>query len=286
MDGFFLVDKPQNMTSQNVVNKIKRKFNLKKCGHNGTLDPDTTGLMIVGCDNATKLMKFINIHDKVYQAKIIFGYDSDTLDISGNIINDINMIITEEELDLALKKLASETEQIPPLTSAIKINGKKLYEYQRKNETVEVPVRKIEIYDLKKLSKLNLVNNHYEIDIFIHCSKGFYVRSFARDLGKMLGGCAILKELRRLKSGEFDVSEATPLDELTIDNLISIKDLFPNFASIEVNDYIAKLVFNGVELDERQIITDKPFYVLNKNAIIAIYEVVGVNKYKPVVIFK
>ena len=286
MNGFFLVDKPKGKTSSNVVLNIKKRLNLKKCGHNGTLDPNTTGLMVVGCNEATKLMKFINEHDKAYITTIVFGYDSNTLDIHGNILENFEMNFTEEELDKALNQIIKFEKQIPPMVSAIKIDGKKLYELERKNINIELEPRNIKIHKITKLSKLRMVENHLEIDLIIDCSKGFYVRSFARDLGILLGGKAIMKELRRIRSGEFNIQNSTPLDEITLDNIIDIETMFPNFDRLNVNDYIAHLVMNGVVLDERQIKTEIPFYVIHKDEILAIYEPVEEYKYKPVIIFK
>ena len=286
MNGFFLVDKPKAKTSSNVVLNIKKKLNLKKCGHNGTLDPNTTGLMVVGCNEATKLMKFINEHDKAYITTIVFGFDSNTLDVHGNITEEFEMDFTEEELDKALNEIKGFTKQIPPMVSAIKIDGKKLYELERKNISIELEPRDIKINNITKLTNLRKVDNHLEIDLIISCSKGFYVRSFARDLGILLGGKAIMKELRRIRSGEFNIQNSTPLDEIDESKLISIENMFPNFGRLVVNEYISKLVSNGVVLDERQIKTDIPFYVIHKNEIIAIYEPVDVYKYKPVIIFK
>ncbi len=283
MDGFFLVDKPKGITSQGVVNYIKKKFNFKKCGHNGTLDPDTTGLMVVGVNSATKLMKLINEHDKAYITTIRFGLDSDTLDISGNLTKEISMDFTEEALDVCLKNFIGKQKQVPPMVSAIKVSGKKLYQYQRENKEVEVQPRNVEIFSLKKLRNLRKVEDHWEVDLLLEVSKGFYVRSFARDLGKALGGCAIMKELRRIQSGNFTIEHSIPLKEIKETNLLKIEELFP-FESIEVNDYMASLVKNGVILDERQIITQCPFYVKHQNKTIAIYEVIGENKYKPLVL--
>lgn len=286
MNSFFLVDKPKNCTSQWVVNQIKKKFNLKKCGHNGTLDPNTTGLMIVACDEATKLMKFLVCHDKAYDTTIVFGYDSDTLDSTGTILSEEDMTITEDELQKALEELKRQKTQVPPIYSAIKMNGKKLYEYAREQEEISIKEREVTLYDVEILSPLREVNHHFEIDLRLHCSKGFYVRSFARDLGKTLGGCAIMKELRRIKSGCFDVNDSIPLDTLTTEHSISIEEMFPDFERLEVNDFIAKLASNGVMFDERQIKTEKPFYVIHKNDIIAIYESVAQFQYKPVLILK
>lgn len=286
MDGFFLVDKPKGMTSFTVVQKIKKQFQLKKCGHSGTLDPNTTGLLIVACNQATKLLKFIQAEDKVYLATICFGFSSNTLDIDGRITQDIAMKFTEEALEQALETLKNKKTQIPPLVSAIKVKGKKLYEYERKQIEVELESRPVEIFEICKLSQLRWVNQHLEVDLRIHCSKGFYVRSFARDLGEALGGCAILKELRRIKSGTYCVEEATLLQELRKENLQSIEDFFPKFPRLEVNSYLAKLAKNGVVFDERQTQVDTPFYVTFEDHPIAIYEPVDTYRYKPVLIYK
>lgn len=210
MNGFFLVDKPKNYTSRDVVNVIKKKMNLKKCGHHGTLDPNASGLMLVACDEATKLLKLIVDHDKTYIVTVLFGLDTDTLDICGKVQENIPMDFKIEELEECLKQLELENEQIPPIYSAIKKNGKKLYEYALKNQEVELSARSVKLYHAKCLSGLRNVDGHLEIDIELACSKGYYVRSFARDLGKMLHGCAIVKELRRIRSGNFSISSAVP----------------------------------------------------------------------------
>ena len=285
MDGFILVDKPKGMTSLSVCNKIKYMLNLNKCGHSGTLDPNTTGILVVACNRATKLLKLINEHDKEYIATISFGYDSDTLDIDGNITADILMNFTMDDLKQKVEEISKSCEQIPPMTSAIKINGKKLYEYQRKGIEIELKPRKTKIYNYEILSELRNVNGHLEFDILLNVAKGFYVRSFARDLGKLLGGCAILKELRRTKAGNFNVSDSKLLNEITSSDIKKITEIF-KMPSLEVNDYIKGLVLNGVVLDERQIDIDVPFYVTNNCDIIAIYEVVEPKKYKPIIIFK
>lgn len=286
MNGFFLVDKPKGCTSYQVVNQIKRKFNLKKCGHNGTLDPNTTGLMVVACDEATKMMKYIVSHDKVYETTILFGYLSDTLDVTGRILEEKEMSFTLDDLKKALDVLKAQNFQTPPLFSAIKVGGKKLYEYARKEEAIEVTKREVTLYQVDILSDLRIIDGHLEIDLRLHCSKGYYVRSFARDLGELLGGIAIMKELRRIRSGIYDVDSGLALSELKASDLIEIPKFFNDFEILNVNDYVAHLALNGVVFDERQIKSEKPFYVVHNHAIIAIYEVVGKYKYKPLIIFK
>jgi len=284
MDGFIILDKPKGITSQTALNKIKKKLNVNKIGHNGTLDPNATGVMVVAIGKATKLIKYLDKHDKTYLATIVFGLDSDTLDCCGNITNDIKMNPNINDIKNALDELKKEDEQIPPLTSAIKVNGMKLYEYQRKNIDVEIEKRKVKLFDYEIKSDLRFINNHYEIDIILHVSKGYYIRSLARDLGNKLGGCAILKELRRLKSGEFKIEDSIKIDDVSENNIISIFDFY-KLPIIEVNEYIEKLVLNGVQLDERQAKVDTLFYVKGKSGIIAMYEPYERYKYKLLILF-
>lgn len=284
MDGIIILDKPKGITSQTALNKIKRKLNVSKIGHNGTLDPNATGVMVVAIGKATKLIKYLDKHDKTYIATIVFGLDSDTLDTCGNITKDILMKPDLNELNKALEELKKEEEQIPPMTSAIKVNGMKLYEYQRKNIDIEIEKRKVKLFDYEIKSDLRFKENHYEIDILVHVSKGYYVRSFARDLGIKLNGCAILKDLRRIKSGEYKIEDAYKLEDIKEESIKSIFDLF-NLPVVEVNEYLEKLVLNGVMLDERQAKLNTLFYVKGKSGIIAMYEPISEYKYKPLIIF-
>ena len=283
MDGFLLVDKEKNITSFGVCNKIRKKLNIDKIGHNGTLDPNTTGLMICALGRATKLLKLINEHDKEYIAKITFGYDSNTLDFESEL-NEVDTQVSLDRIKEGLDYLKSIDTQIPPMTSNVKINGKKLIDYQRKNIDVEVKPRNVKLYDYEILGDLALVNNHYEIDVRVNVSKGYYVRALARDLGKYLDGAAILHELRRTKMNEYDVKDSKKIDEITNNDIISITDFF-DLPKVEVDDFMAKLVKNGVILDERQTQLNGIFYVVNNCDIIAIYEEVERFKYKPILIF-
>lgn len=282
MDGFLLVDKEKNITSFGVCNKIRKKFNIDKVGHNGTLDPNTTGLMICALGRATKLIKLINEHDKEYIAKITFGYNSKTLDFESEL-EDVKTDVSLDRIIDGLEYLKSIDTQIPPMTSNVKINGKKLIDYQRKNIDVDIKPRNVKLYNYEILGDLSKYNDHYEIDIRLNVSKGYYVRALARDLGKYLGGSAILHELRRTKMNEYDVINALKIDEITDKNIISITDFF-NLPKVSVDDYIAKLVRNGVTLDERQSDLSGIFYVTNNCDIIAIYEEVEPHKYKPILI--
>lgn len=202
----FCIDKPIGWTSNDVVQFIKKKFKFKKVGHAGTLDPNATGVMVVGVNEGTKELGKLTLDDKTYIAQIQLGLETDSYDITGNVIkrksvpnlsiNFINQIINENFLE--------NYNQYPPKFSAIKVNGKKLYEYARKNEEVEIKPRLVKI---NSIYNVDYDNQNKIINIELNVSKGFYIRSFAYDLGKSLGTCGCLKSLRRTSSGRFTLSQ-------------------------------------------------------------------------------
>lgn len=287
MDSFIVIDKPKGLTSHDVCNKLKRIFNTSHIGHTGTLDPNTTGVLVVAINKACKLMPLLLEHTKEYNTTVLFGKSSDTLDITGNILEDKKCDIDLNSLDKAILELKEQKYQIPPKYSSIKVNGKKLYEYARAGKEVEIAKRDVTIYSLKRTSDIYEIDGYKCVDLYMKVSKGFYVRSLCRDLGQILGVPSLMAELDRESSGDFNKSMAIKLDDPNILNkTISIKDVFKNLESLTVNDYMKKLILNGVVLDERQIKTDKPFMVYNNDKLIAIYDVYKEFKYKPVVLFK
>lgn len=288
MDGFLIINKDKDMTSHDVCSKIKRIFKTAKVGHTGTLDPNTTGVLVVAINRATKLMPLLLEHTKEYETTVLFGKSSDTYDITGKITNEqVVNNITNEMIDLELEKIKNLDTQIPPIYSSIKVNGKKLYEYARKNQEVKIEPRKVTIYELKRTSDVYLVDGYLCVDLYMKTSKGFYVRSLCKDLGDMLNVPSLMLELNRISSGDFHINDSVKLsDEDIFDHVISIEEVFSNNEKLIVNDYIGKLVLNGVVLDERQIKTDKYISVYLNDTLIAIYEPYEVYKYKPVVIFK
>lgn len=288
MDGFLVINKEKGLTSFDVCAKIRKIFNTKSVGHTGTLDPNTTGVLVIAIGSATKLLKLLIEHTKEYNTTVLFGISTDTLDITGNVIEENNNInLTKDLIINKLDELKKETKQIPPMYSAIKVNGKKLYEYARKNIELELEARDITIYDLKSTSDLYKIDGRYAIDLYMKVSKGFYVRSLIRDLGIKLNVPATMYELDRISSGIFNKDMAVSLNNPDIlDKVISIDEVFSDLEILHVNDYIKKLVYNGVVLDERQIKTNKPFRVYSNNKLIAIYEPFLEYKYKVVAMFK
>lgn len=282
MDGFIIINKPKGITSHDVCFKLRKVFNTKKIGHTGTLDPLATGVLVCAVGKATKLVNYLENENKTYIVDVLFGIDTDTYDILGKVVKECNsFVLTNEDIDKALEYFINTTTQIPPIYSAIKVKGKKLYDYALENKEVEIEPRPIKIYNLKRISDLN--NNR--VKIMVCASKGFYVRSLVHDLGIHLNCYATMTELDRIKAGKFNFEEANELDEVikNIPNLLSIEEVFNDLLSIEVNDYIAKLVKNGVVLDERQFSLNQMFKVYHNNKLIAIYEPYDDKKYKLVV---
>ncbi len=260
MDGIILINKGKGCTSHDVVNKVKHIFN-EKVGHTGTLDPDATGLLPILIGKGTKLSYYLINHDKEYEVTLKLGERTDTADSEGKVIEkqEVNVErLSEEEISKVLDSFLGKQEQIPPMYSAIKLNGKKLYEYARKNIEVDVKPREIEIYDIK----LNKVDEEEKLICFtVHCSKGTYIRSLCEDIAQSLGTIGYMKELNRTKVGIFDVKDSTSIEELE-DNkndeiyikerIISIEELFVrlygNDNIVKLNDKKLELFLNGVKL--------------------------------------
>ena len=279
MDGFIIVNKPKDMTSHTVCNKIRRVMNTKKVGHSGTLDPLATGVLVVGVGKATKLLNYLENQDKTYVAEALFGIQTDSYDILGNVLNENHEINpTNLEIDNALLKLKESKTQIPPIYSAIKVNGRKLYDYAKMGKKVEIMPRNIDIYSLKRVS--NIVDNKVKIEV--SANKGFYVRSLINDLGIELNTYAAMSDLIRIKAGNYSIDMAQTLEEIEEygPKIYTIEETFSHLKRIDVNDYIAKLVKNGVILDERQFSLNEMFKIYHNNNLIAIYEPFDGKKYK------
>lgn len=279
MDGFIIVNKPKDMTSHDVCNILRGVLKTKKVGHSGTLDPLATGVLVVGVGKATKLLNYLENHDKTYVAEALFGLQTDSYDILGNILNtDSNSNPTDSQIDEKLLILKEKKTQIPPIYSAIKVNGKKLYDYAKNGEEVEILPRNINIHSLIRVS--NIMDRRVKIEV--KADKGFYVRSLINDLGLLLDTYAVMSDLTRTQAGNYDITMSQTIEEIRNfgPKIYSIEDTFSYLKSIEVNDYIAKLVRNGVILDDRQFSDNEMFKIYNNGKLIAIYEPFDDKKYK------
>ena len=201
LDGVLIIDKPSGITSHDVVAKVRKALKTKKVGHTGTLDPLATGVLVVCVEKATKLVNYLTCDEKIYEVEMKLGIKTDTGDITGNIIDeDTNYKVTIKEVNEVIKSFVGKQKQIPPMYSAIKVNGQKLYELARKGIEIEREPRDIEIFDI-----YNIEINNELIKYTVHCSKGTYVRSLCEDIAQRLGTIGTMTNLRRIKSGQFEI---------------------------------------------------------------------------------
>ncbi len=281
-NGFLLVDKPKGMTSNDLCQILKKRYNIKACGHVGTLDPDATGLMVLAFGRATKLLPFLDTDTKKYIATIVFGKETTTLDMSGDIIAEKKADFNQDDLIKAIDEILAKETQLPPLTSAIKVNGKKLLEYQKDNIDVDIKERKVKLYNYKILRNLYNEEKELQVDLILTVSKGYYIRSFARDLGYALNTYGAIKELKRIEVGEYKINDSYPLEEL-LNKEISLIEItkFIKYAKINIKERILNFVLNGVTLYERNLKYDsdatdisslKRFIIYYDNKPISIYE--------------
>ncbi len=282
MDGFLLINKAKGMTSHDVVYRLKKKLKTDKIGHTGTLDPFASGLLILCIGKATKLQSlFLNL-DKSYEGVLQFGKHYDTLDVTGTVIEEKEVNLSVDQINRAIQSFIGTYDQLPPMYSALKINGQKLYELARKGIEIERETRKVNIYDFKMLSSYQ--NDSFSF--FASVSKGTYIRSLASDLAHELNTVGALKELKRLSIGDYNLNQAKTIEEVELLDIITLDSYFKDTPFIVLSDYLIKLVRNGVYLDERQLVTDSPFIVKDEDGnMVAYYEVIGEQKYKPMLNF-
>ena len=244
MSGIIIVDKPKDYTSRDIVNIISRELHEKRVGHTGTLDPLATGVLVVCIGKYTKLVDRLTSLNKEYIAEIKLGVETDTLDITGNVLKKEEVSVTKEQILKVFSKFIGEYQMEVPLYSAIKVNGKKLYEYARNGEEVKLPIKKVHIYELELLS--------YQSDIItFRCKveKGTYIRSLIRDITKSLGVVGTMNNLVRIKQGNFKLEEAYSIEDICNhqSKILKIKDVL-TIENYEVNEVEYKKVSNGNSL--------------------------------------
>jgi tRNA pseudouridine55 synthase len=214
-DGLVVVDKPAGFTSHDVVAKLRKIFGQKRVGHAGTLDPDATGVLLVGLGRVTRLLRYLQETSKTYRGTIAFGVATDTLDAAGAVLERRPMPLTEAEVVAASRRFVGELQQVPPMVSALKVDGRRLHELARAGEEVERKPRAVRIdrFDIEAFEP----GPFPRATVLVECSSGTYIRSLAADLGAALGGPAHLAELRRLRVGSFTIDESGPLDVIEAD---------------------------------------------------------------------
>ena len=278
MNGIIIIDKPKNCTSHDIVRKAKRIFN-QKVGHTGTLDPNATGVLPLLIGKGTQISKYIINHDKTYEAVLKLGEKTDTADIEGEILETKEVpkeSLQNEKVKEVLKSFIGKQEQIPPIYSAIKVKGKKLYEYARKGVKVEIQPRQIEIYDIELI---NIEQQNKTIKFKVKCSKGTYIRTLCEDIAKKLDTVGYMKELNRTQVGEFEIENSITIDELEKQIInqkeleekkyyISIEKYFNMCKNIDLNEKKLQLFLNGVQLTWK--LEDGIYKIYNDNYFIGI----------------
>ena len=270
MNGIILIDKPKDYTSRDIVNIVSKKLQTKKVGHTGTLDPLATGLLVLCIGKTLKLSELLVSTKKEYIATMTFGIETDTLDITGNIVKRDSKTkkITTKDIETVLKKYTGKIIQEVPKYSSVKVNGKKLYEYARKGEEVALPKREVEIFNIEPLSEIN--NNTFTFKCTV--SKGTYIRSLIRDIGVSLGTYATMSDLRRTKQGIFNIEDACTLEDIENNNykILDAKEVL-KLPKVIVDKNLEFKVKNG------QVLTkffkeDKAMIINQNNELLAIYQ--------------
>lgn len=282
MNGIIVIDKPKDYTSRDIVNIVSKKLNTKKVGHTGTLDPLATGVLVLPIGRALKVSELLTSNTKEYIAEVILGYETDMLDITGTEIKRNIPNVTKEELLKVLKSYIGKYNQEVPLYSAVKVGGRKLYEYARSGTPVTPPSKEVEVYSLELISDLKHTKGAVEFTIRCEVSKGTYIRSLIRDIAYSLNTYGTMKNLIRTRQGIFTLKDAYTLKDIEENNykLLSIKECLPNIKTTVIEDPLLTKVKNGMVLDK--FFKENMSLLLDKEGKeIAIYIASGDNKVKP-----
>lgn len=289
LNGIIVINKPAGMTSADVVYQLRKILHIKKIGHAGTLDPDVSGVLPIAVGQATKLIDKLHEHEKQYQGTGEFGIKTDTGDLSGKVIakKELPSAIPNLLIQNSMETLTGEVMQVPPMYSAVKINGKKLYEYARAGETVDVPARQIHVseYKLTAASIFDLANKVQYFDFQITCSKGTYVRTLVEQLGDEIGVPAVMAELVRTKSGGYDLADAVTIEDVA-NNLANpekflqpIESVFQNMVKYNLSDSEYDKVQNGSKMEFPETTAIQIALVYHEK-IIAIYQRDDLTQYR------
>ena len=249
MNGIIIIDKPQEWTSNDVVSRLRRVFNTRRIGHGGTLDPMATGVLPVFVGRATRGVEFFEHAEKVYETTLRFGLTTDTEDITGKTLTECDVDLTETDLLAVLPKFRGDIMQTPPMYSAIKVNGQKLYDLARRGREVEREPRPITIHELELLEF-----SGNEAKLRVRCSKGTYIRTLCKDIGEALGCGGCMAALRRVRAGEYTLEGSVPLRELLdisergedVEHLLRpVDSMFASHPKLKLNEKQTRLVKNG-----------------------------------------
>ena len=268
MNGIININKPLGITSHDVVYRLRKLLGIKKIGHTGTLDPDASGVLPMCIGRGTKVADMLTAKDKQYVAEMTLGLATDTLDASGTVTEIAEVNVTEQDIENAIQKFVGDIEQIPPMYSAIKVDGKKLYELAREGEEIERNPRSVRIDNIEVLD-IDLEEN--KISIRVDCSKGTYIRTLCDDIGRELGCFAHMSKLERTKSGRFDIKDAYTLLQIEemLENgdmgfLVPVDVVFEEYERLTITEKKAKKMCNGIQISVQGLVEGKTYRVYDE----------------------
>ena len=273
MNGILLVNKKENWTSRDVVNKVGKILGTKKVGHTGTLDPLATGVLVLCIGSATKLNEILTSTYKEYEAEITLGLLTDTLDITGNELKEEKVKVNKEQILEALNKMTGKYVQDVPIYSAVKVNGRKLYEYARAGESVELPKREVDIKELELIGNIKYTDNKTIFNIRCLVSKGTYIRALVNDIANSLNTIGVMSKLTRTKQGKFKLENCYKIEDIESGNykLISIAEALNNFPKVVVDGYLENLIKNGAVINDEWK-QEHILFIDKNNCLLALYK--------------
>lgn len=276
MNGVLVVNKESGMTSFDVIRKIKRILNIDKIGHTGTLDPMATGVLLILLGDATKISNYLMSDVKGYEFDVAFGIKTDTEDITGKIIHtETPLLINNQIIDDCLLQMVGKQTQIPPMYSAIKIDGQKLYELARKGIEVKRNERAIEVFEISRISDCYFKDGYNCVKLRAIVSKGTYIRTLASNIGERLNTCSTLTTLNRTFSGTISLDDSYSLDDIEKGNyrLINLVEATKHYYQLEVNDYIKNKVLHGMKISFKDINSQEDvIFFVEKDKLLGIYK--------------
>ena len=269
IEGVLVIDKPAGMTSHDVVDRIRKTFKTKKVGHAGTLDPDATGVLVLGLGRATRILSYAQAGPKTYRATATLGVTTTTLDASGEVLERRPIDVTEADVKTAAAAFVGNIEQIPPMVSAVKIKGERLYKKALRGEEVERPPRPVTIHELIVTSF-----EAPDVGLDVRCSGGTYIRTLVADIGERLGTGAHLAQLQRIEAAGFTISDTVALDEAGPEHLRPLSDAVRELPRVEVDEDALKRVTHGQSLPvtDPSLAQDEAVALLSDADLVAVYK--------------
>ena len=269
MNGFVVVDKPAGMTSHDVIARLRRALGERRIGHAGTLDPAATGILLIGVGRGTRLLRFLEAHEKEYEADAILGLRTSTQDAEGDVTGEADAsAVTEQDVRALLPRFTGEIDQVPPMVSAVKIGGERLYKKARRGEEVERAPRRVTVHALDLMGFES--GPHARASLRVVCSRGTYIRTLAADLGDALGVGAHLTALRRTRVGPYALDKAVPLDAVTSEQLAPMAEALSGYPRHDVGVDGARALIQGKPLPAAGL--DGPYAVFGPDGLVAMAE--------------